>query len=153
MPDPFDYDVFLSFASGDETLVKPIWQELCLSGLRVFWSNSTLKERLGESWFDNVESALERSRHFILIASEAGMASEWVRREYKAFFSHCYKSGVRRLFPIVTPSFEIERLPLLLRDLLRGARRAHVRTADTLPRPVRGEFPIRAATERTPSLR
>ena len=39
----FDYDVFLSFSASDEGLVRPVWQELCLSGLRVFWSDATLK--------------------------------------------------------------------------------------------------------------
>jgi hypothetical protein len=31
MPDVFEYDVFLSFASADEKIVKPIWQDLCQS--------------------------------------------------------------------------------------------------------------------------
>ena len=44
MTDPFEYDVFVSFSSADEQLVKPIWQELCSNGLRVFWSDSTLKK-------------------------------------------------------------------------------------------------------------
>src|SRR5208337_552870 len=97
MEEMFDYDIFLSFAVADETIVRPIWQELCLSGLRVFWSDATLKQRLGESWFDNIESSLERSRHFVLVVSPSSMASEWVRREYKAFYNHCYQAGVRRL--------------------------------------------------------
>jgi hypothetical protein len=46
MPDIFDYDVFLSFASTDEAVVKLIWPELCISGLCVFWSDTSLKQRL-----------------------------------------------------------------------------------------------------------
>jgi hypothetical protein len=42
----FEYDVFLSFASADEDIVKPIWQEISLSGLRVFWSDEALKKKL-----------------------------------------------------------------------------------------------------------
>ena len=117
MSDSYDYDVFLSFARGDEELTRPIWQALSLSGLQVFWSDATLKERAGESWFHSIQSALDRSRHFILVASSASMSSEWVEREYTAFYSHCYQRGVRRLLPILVPSFPVEGLPLLLRNL------------------------------------
>ena len=71
MEEVFDYDVFLSFASSDEEFARPIWQELCLSGLRVFWSDASLKQRLGEAWYESIQSSLVRSRHLIVIASPA----------------------------------------------------------------------------------
>lgn len=113
----FDYDVFLSFASDDEEVVRPLWQQFCLSGLKVFWSDATLKQRLGESWFDSIQSALERSRHFVLVVSPSSMTSEWVKREYKAFYNHCYQAGVRRLVPVLAGTFHVSKLPLLLKDL------------------------------------
>ena len=66
----FEYDLFLSFAKTDEKIVKPIWQEMCLAGLRVFWSDSTLKDKIGESWFEVIQSSLEQSQHFVLICSK-----------------------------------------------------------------------------------
>lgn len=30
----FEYDVFLSFSSDDEELVKPIWQQLAKGGVK-----------------------------------------------------------------------------------------------------------------------
>ena len=117
MPDVFEYDVFLSFSSVDEEVVKPIWQEMCLSGLRVFWSDATLKRNLGESWFETIQSSLERSRNFILISSSSSMSSEWVRREYVAFYNHCYKPGIRRLIPILISDYKVSQLPLFLREL------------------------------------
>jgi hypothetical protein len=116
MQPAFDYDVFLSFARGDEEIARPLWQQLCLSGLRVFWSDASLKLRLGESWFDSIQSALERSRHFVLVATSTSMSSEWVRREYKAFYTHCHAPG-RRLIPVLADSTSTANLPLLLRDL------------------------------------
>jgi hypothetical protein len=99
MANIFEYDVFLSFASSDEELVKPMWQELCLSGLRVFWSDAALKNELGNSWIEIIESSLDRSRHMLLVCSPTSLNSTWVKREYRAFLEHCYKPGVRRLIP------------------------------------------------------
>ncbi len=113
----FDYDVFLSFASDDEEVVRPLWERLCLSGLKVFWSDATLKQKLGESWFDSIQNALERSRHFVLVVSSSSMTSEWVKREYKAFYNHCYQAGARRLVPVLAGTFHVSKLPLLLKDL------------------------------------
>ena len=50
--DIFEYDVFLSFASADKELVKPIWQEMSSSGLRVFWSDETLKQNIGQPFIE-----------------------------------------------------------------------------------------------------
>ena len=113
----FDYDVFLSFASGEEEKVRPIWQKLSLNGLRVFWSDTALKQSLGESWSAAIETALERSRHFLLIVSPLSMSSPWVRREYNAFFNYCYQPSVRRLIPVILGTYSISQLPLFLRDL------------------------------------
>ncbi|HAN77992.1 MAG TPA: hypothetical protein DCQ31_09580 [Bacteroidales bacterium] len=116
----FDYDVFISFSSKDEELTKPIWQGLCLNGLRVFWSNASLKDRLGESWFDIIQSSLDKSRHFLLICTKNSMSSPWVKREYTAFLNHCYTEGLRKLVPVLSNEFDKQDLPLFLRALEGG---------------------------------
>lgn len=113
----FEYDVFLSFSVADEEVARPIWQEMCLSGLRVFWSDASLKNKLGESWFEEIQSSLEKSRHFLLICSTSSMSSEWVKREYQAFFNHCYQRGKRRLVPLFIKGYRVSDLPLFLKDL------------------------------------
>lgn len=120
MADPFEYDVFLSFSSADEEIVKPIWQELCSNGLRVFWSDSTLKKEVGNSWFEVIEKSLERSRHMLLVCSDNSMGSKWVKREYRAFFDYCYSPSSRRLIPLLTREFPPKNLPLFLRELQVG---------------------------------
>jgi hypothetical protein len=117
MPDHFEYDVFLSFAATDEQTVRPLWETLCASGLRVFWSDAALKKRLGESWFEIIQDSIPRSRHFLLVCTRASMSSIWVQREHKAFFNHCFQAGVRRLIPLMTEGYELADLPLFLRDL------------------------------------
>ena len=120
MTDPFEYDVFISFSSADEEIVKPIWQELCSSGLRVFWSDSTLKKEVGNSWFEIIEKSIERSRHMLLICSDNSMNSKWVQREYRAFFDYCYSPNSRRLIPVLARDFKPNNLPLFLRQLQIG---------------------------------
>jgi hypothetical protein len=120
MADPFEYDVFISFSSADEDIVKPIWQELCSNGLRVFWSDSSLKKEAGNSWFEVIEKSLERSRHMLLICSDNSINSKWVQREYRAFFDYCYVPNSRRLIPLLTREFAPNNLPLFLRQLQVG---------------------------------
>ena len=117
MSEVFEYDVFLSFASNDEKIARPIWQEMCLNGLFVFWSDATLKDKLGESWFEVIQASLENSRHFVLLCTPSSMSSEWVKREYQAFFNHCYKAGIRRMIPVLVGDFRVSSLPLFLREL------------------------------------
>lgn len=117
MADPFEYDVFLSFSSADEQIAKPIWQELTSNGLRVFWSDTTLKKDVGNSWFEVIERSLERSRHLLLICSDNSMNSKWVQREYRAFYDQCYSSNTRRLVPLLVHGFKPGSLPLFLRGL------------------------------------
>jgi len=113
----FEYDVFLSFASGDEDIVRPVWQHLMLSGLRVFWSDATLRERVGISWFDVIQDALARSRHLVLVCTRASLESKWVKREYVAFFNHHFAQPTRRLVPLLTSGVSVSDLPLFLREL------------------------------------
>jgi len=115
----FDYDVFLSFASKDEDLVKPIWQEMCLSGLRVFWSDETLKQNIGQQFFSVIQNALIQSNHFVLICSQYAMESKWVELEYQTFYSECFikSNGIRRLIILPIRNFDVSILPPFLKSL------------------------------------
>jgi hypothetical protein len=115
--DMFEYDVFISFAAADERVVRPVWQELSLAGVRVFWSDAVLRDRVGASWFDVIQSSLSRSRHLLLVCTKASLGSEWVKREYVAFFNHCYSASARRLVPLLVGDCAITDLPLFLREL------------------------------------
>lgn len=116
-PSNFEYDVFLSFASGDQELVTPLWQDLSASGLRVFWSDSVLRDRVGDSWFDIVQTSLERSRHLVVACTPAALRSKWVKREYVAFFTHCYRPPQRVLVPMLAGGSTVIDLPLFLREV------------------------------------
>lgn len=119
MDEAFEYDVFLSFSSEDQDDVKPIWQKLCISGLRVFWSDSSLKSNVGQLWFDVIQNSLVKSRHFVLVCSKNSMNSEWVRQEYQTFYSQCFlkASGLRRMILKIENNFDSNLLPPFLKNL------------------------------------
>lgn len=119
MENEFKYDVFLSFASKDRELVKPIYQELSILGLRVFWSDEVLKKYIGQSFFEIIQDALIRSKHFILFCSHNSMNSAWVKQEYEVFFSECYIKSNRERFIFLMPdkNFNKSSLPSLFKNI------------------------------------
>jgi len=114
-----EYDVFLSFSSTDEVLAKRVWTEMSLSGLRVFWSDESLKSNIGESFFTIIQEALEKSKHFVLICTNNAMKSHWVREEYETFCNNCYiPSGrKRKLIIYKTDSCKKNNIPFLLKNI------------------------------------
>lgn len=117
MADAYCFDVFVSYAAADEAIARRIWQKLRASKLRVFWSPSALKRTLGESWFDQIQSSIVASRHFLLIASPDSISSVWVTREWQAFMRCSSGDPSRRLIPLMLGEFDASQLPPFLQGL------------------------------------
>lgn len=119
MADEFEYDVFLSFASKDTEYVRTIYQVLISSSLRVFWSDETLKEKLGnEGWEEVIEKSLITSQHFLLFSSTEAMDSYWVKQEYRAFVNLCHSkdSNNRMFFILPIHGYSTKQLPAFLQN-------------------------------------
>ena len=117
MHEEYEYDVFLSFASEDEKMARPLWEKLTLSGLRVFWADTSLKDKLGESWYTLIQEALEKSRHFMLLWTPSAKSSKFVRREYQSFDSEFAQPPRRLLIPVLGEGVSEKSLPVFLRQL------------------------------------
>ena len=113
----FDYDVFLSFASLNESLARPLYERLTGSGLRVFWSDEVLKNKVGDSWYKVIESSLESSKHLLLLWSPEAKASKFVELEYKTFHSETIHEDDRLLIPVLVSEYGPQNLPLFLRQM------------------------------------
>ena len=111
----FDYDVFLSFASLNESQARPLYELLTGSGLRVFWSDETLKQRVGVSWYKVIEASLESSKHFVLLWSPEAKSSKFVELEYNAFHAETIQDESRLLIPVIVEGYGPRHLPLFLR--------------------------------------
>ncbi len=118
MDDKFQYDVFLSFSGKDEERVKLLWSDLSSNGLRVFWSDKTLKESVGKSFFSVIQNALAESEHFLLCCTENAMRSSWVRLEYETFFSEFHINNKERLLILYHDNnFDRGNIPPFLKGL------------------------------------
>lgn len=89
-----DYDVFLSFKSTDGNdrptedrfIARKIYEALEKYGIRTFYSEESLRGRMGDEYEPIIYRALYSSRVFILIATnEAYIQSPWVKNEWARY--------------------------------------------------------------------
>jgi len=113
----FEFDVFLSFASLNESMARILYNQLTRSGLKVFWSDETLKRRVGKSWLKEIEKSLEASKHMVLLWTNDAKQSHWVEDEYTAFYSEIQGKKERLLVPVMGEGMQNKSLPLFLRKL------------------------------------
>lgn len=94
LEDEQPFDVFLSFRSSDEngsptrerTVARRIYDELTRRGIKTFFSEVTLKSRVGEDFEPIIYKALYSCKFFILIAfSEENINTPWVKNEWSRF--------------------------------------------------------------------
>ena len=71
-------DVFVSYASKDRVLVRPLVERLQAEGWKVWWDCHI---QSGEKWEAAIERALDQARCTIVCWSETSVQSEWVRSE------------------------------------------------------------------------
>jgi len=110
----FEYDVFLSFSSKDISWVKDICHQLRGYGLRVFFSDDSLRLKVGVSFFETIDKALQTSKNFVLVCTPDSMQSNYVRDEYETFYQEfTLNDRVNRMFVIFAgQNFNIELVPL-----------------------------------------
>ena len=113
----FTYDVFLSFASRDKGVANRIFDALCKQRLKVFWSPISLQGRTGAFWFEELGKALEQARHLIVLLSDDAIKSPYVQLEYMTFYDLMLKCKGRLLFPVYEQGFDLQRLPVFLKQL------------------------------------
>jgi hypothetical protein len=79
MEKSFEFDVFLSYSSRDETRVRRVAEALKRAGLRIFFGGDSVEP--GRDIYLKIEEGLERSRIFLLFLSRAALESQWVNLE------------------------------------------------------------------------
>lgn len=89
-----DFDVFISFkaknsdgtVTEDSVIARRIYDELTKRGIKTFFSEITLKGRIGDEYEPIIYRALFSCKFFILIAtSESNINAVWVKNEWTRF--------------------------------------------------------------------
>jgi hypothetical protein len=96
--DAFTYDVFLSYSSKDQTLVRELAERLKNDGLRVWFDEWEI--RAGDNIPFKVEQGLESSRHLLLCMSANAFGSDWAALESQTFRFRDPLNKKRRFIPL-----------------------------------------------------
>jgi len=99
-----DIRVFLSYSHLDRDFVDNLNQYLEDSGVEVFLD---VKLTPGDSWTDELEKALDRATHLIVVISENSKDSLWVKNEIIAFRKRLGR-------PIIPARIDDTQIPFIL---------------------------------------
>ena len=119
-----DFDVFISFKATDNNgyptkdsiVARTIYDELEKRGIKTFFSEVTLKHRLGEDYEPIIYKALYSCKFFILVAtSEENMNSAWVKNEWSRFRDRVIDEAMAKAGCAVFENLGLNELPPFLR--------------------------------------
>ena len=88
MPAEYEYDVFISFSSGDRPWALHLYDSLQAKGFIPFLDQRRL--RAGARWEPQLFQSVKQSRHLIILWSDHAKQSKWMDRELTIFQSECY---------------------------------------------------------------
>lgn len=120
-----DYDVFLCFKSTDQSgnatedrfIARAIYDELEKRGIRTFFSEKSLKNRLGEDYEPIIYKALYTCKIFILIATkDEYIQAPWVRNEWSRFRDRAADEGLHNSAFGVFKDIKQNQLPPIFRS-------------------------------------
>ena len=75
----FEYDAFISYASEDESFVKPLAKKLSTKGLNIWYDKFILK--VGDNLRKSIDSGLAESRYGIVVFSKDFFRKKWPNYE------------------------------------------------------------------------
>ncbi len=97
------YDVFISFkstdsearATEDSVIARNLYDALTKRGIKTFFSEVTLRDRIGDEYEPIIYRALYSCKFFILVAtSEEYVNAPWVKNEWSRFEDRIVEEGL-----------------------------------------------------------
>ena len=107
----YKYDLFVSYASEDESFVKSLVNALAEYGLTVWYDNGKL--RFSDSILRFIEEGLENSRFFLLVLSPDYFKGSWPQFETGVALSRVGKEHILPLYNGINPKDVERHFPLL----------------------------------------
>lgn len=119
-----DFDVFLCFKSTDDEgnatedrfIARNIYNELIKRNIRTFFSEISLKDRLGQDYEPIIYKAIYTCKVFILIATnEENIQSAWVKNEWTRYRDRAIDEGLENSAFAVFKNIKLNALPPVFR--------------------------------------
>jgi phosphotransferase system HPr (HPr) family protein len=114
-----EIDLFISHDTKDVDLARQFYDACCSRKLIAFLASECLPALGNTDFHREIERALERSKHLVLVASSsAHLDGGWVRAEWMTFLNE-KRSGrkVGNLITLRTPNLSIAEMPFMLRGI------------------------------------
>jgi hypothetical protein len=106
------YDLFISYAHQDLDLVDELVRHLKDQRLSVWFDRGML--RLGDSFSNSVQEALEHSKYFLLVISPSYLKSAWGNFEMGVALSRALSPANGKIIPLVVGEVDRAALPPLI---------------------------------------
>jgi DNA-binding CsgD family transcriptional regulator len=91
------WDVFISHASEDKAVARPLARALAAAGVRVWYDEDVLQ--IGDSLSEVIDAGLARSNFGIVVLSRHFMAKPWPRRELRGLVAREVQ-GQKAILPV-----------------------------------------------------
>lgn len=120
-----DFDVFISFKAKDENgvptedsvIARRIYDELKSRGVKTFFSEVTLADRLGDEFEPIIYRALYSCKFFILVSTkEDYLNAVWVKNEWTRFRDRAQEENLSGACSIVFKNMPLYALPRLFQS-------------------------------------
>jgi hypothetical protein len=98
VPSDGRYDLFLSHASEDKGIARPLYAALTAKGVSVWFDEATLE--LGDSLRRKIEEGLSRCRYGVVILSPRFLSKQWPQRELDGLVARETASGEKAILPV-----------------------------------------------------
>ena len=106
--DNFDYDIALSFAGEDRSLVEELAEKLKHDGVRVFYDAYEKAALWGKDLYQHLQIVYrDRARYCIIFVSAAYASKVWTRHELKQAQSRAFKEHSEYILPLRLDDTEI----------------------------------------------
>ncbi|MGH9832895.1 MAG: toll/interleukin-1 receptor domain-containing protein [Blastocatellia bacterium] len=106
------YDLFISYAHQDLPFVDELVSHLKGHRLNVWFDQGML--RLGDSFSNSVQEALEHSKYFLLVISPSYLKSAWGNFEMGVALSRAISPANGNIIPLVVGDVNRDVLPPLI---------------------------------------
>jgi hypothetical protein len=104
----FDYDIALSFAGEDRSVVDELAAALTQAGVRVFYDNYEQADLWGKDLYQHLQGVYrDRARYCVVFVSEAYARKLWTRHELKQAQARAFKESHEYILPVRLDDTEI----------------------------------------------